>query len=86
MPLTLTEDGYISPDAHPIARQFATDIQDLLTYDIAEPVDLLDWGGSISTLFTDTEIAEAFCGIDVSFMRAAYLLCVVAPPGASAEL
>ncbi|CAK0866980.1 unnamed protein product [Prorocentrum cordatum] len=69
MPLTLTDDGYISPDAHPIARQMATDIQDLLTYDTAEPSDLLDWKGNIITLFTGPEIAEAFCRTDVSIMR-----------------
>ncbi|CAK0852503.1 unnamed protein product, partial [Prorocentrum cordatum] len=80
VPRTLTDDGYISPDARPTARQFATDIQDLLTYDIAEPLDLLDWKGSIAALFTDAEIAGAFCGIDVSFMRVAYLRCAIAPP------
>eukprot|EP00959_Pyramimonas_sp_CCMP1952_P246633 5154631-Pyramimonas_sp.AAC.1 len=64
MPLTLTDAGYVSPDAHPIARQMATDIQDLLTYDTAEPSDLLDWKGNIITLFTGPEIAEAFCRTD----------------------
>ncbi|CAK0895308.1 unnamed protein product, partial [Prorocentrum cordatum] len=86
MPLALADDGYISPDAHPIARQMTFDIQDLLTYDTAEPLDLLDWKGNAIALFTDPEIAEAFCGIDVGIVRAAYLPRAVAPPGASAEL
>eukprot|EP00959_Pyramimonas_sp_CCMP1952_P222814 4658110-Pyramimonas_sp.AAC.1 len=62
MPITLTDDGYICPDARPMARQMVTEIQDLLTYDTAESLDLPDWIGIVATLFTGPEIAKAFCG------------------------
>ena len=49
-------------------------------------MELLDWTGNIITLFTDTEVADAFCGIDMSILRASYLRCAIAPPGAASEL
>ena len=85
-PRTLDEDGYINPDAYLIARQFSTDIQDMLTLDVAEPLEYLEWRGNIVDLFTEPDAAEAFCSVDVSMMRAAYLRRALAPPGAIAEL